>query len=175
MNTENINKQVVNFKKARDNLLLVVLLTTVNLLLQFFGSNWNFAFSASIPTIIFGILEHFSPIVALLVSLSGAFLYLLFYILSKKKRVFILVSLILFSIDTVVFLILTLLVGLFGFGFSIIEIAIHAWVMYYLIIGTIAWSKLRNVSQEEFDLAREAVMSKTETDEIVSALDGIEL
>jgi hypothetical protein len=78
--------------------------------------------------------------------------YLFCSIGAKKIRVLILVALIFFAVDTVVFL--SIYNSLAGVEFDIsliIRIAISAWIMYYLINGTKAWAKLKGISESELN------------------------
>ena len=70
-------------------------------------------------------------IIGTAIGLAAIVSYIVCYVLSKKHRVWIVVALVLFSIDTLFMLwVLTL-----GFDFSIfIEILFHSWIMYYLIV-----------------------------------------
>ena len=142
------------FETSRKQLLLVVLFSAINVLLVLFRINLSFLFSASFPLFIAQFGQMLSQetggllplLIAAMFSFSIVFLYWLCYVLAKKYRVFILVALILFSIDTL-FLIWSLT---FGLGLSIIlDVAFHAWVMYYLIIGTKAWSDLKKLPFDE--------------------------
>jgi len=158
LNNIDIKKYAVKFGTARSNLLLVVAFTMANVMLTAFGSDFYLLFSATVPMLALILLED-AMAVGLIVAMLGVFVYFLCWLLSKRKRVFILVALILFSVDTLLFLATTGIVFLLGFGdfMIIVEIAFHGWILYYLITGTAAWAKLRGVTEEQLDDAKTAV------------------
>jgi len=74
-------------------------------------------------------------------------IYVVLWILSKKFKGLIIAALVYFSIDTLILLGITGFVivnGEFEF-FIIIEIMFSAWIIYYLISGTVAWAKMRKL------------------------------
>ncbi|MCL2356259.1 MAG: hypothetical protein FWC70_03730 [Defluviitaleaceae bacterium] len=179
MSTQELTRSAVNFKVARSNLLLVVVLTVVNIFLLAFGTEFNLLFSATIPQLItafgVGIADEIGSgaiaVIAVVIALAATSVYLICWALSKRTRIFILVALVIFSIETIVFLIVTLgglIVGLFSF-WTVIELAFHGWILYYLVIGTIAWSKLSKVTAEQIDAAQTQLQNM----EASSALDDI--
>ena len=147
-----IQQQLLKFKGARNNLLLVVIFTTINLFLTAFETGFYFLFSATVPQIIFEI----GQIIAIdsqnkaflfggaIVAFIGIAMYLVCWSLANRFRVAILVALILFSIDTLlcVFFVFT---GPFDIMF-LVDIAFHIWVLITLIFGVIAWAKLQGVN-----------------------------
>ena len=171
-----IKKQSITFRRARANLLLVIALTTVNLILAAFQSEFYILFSATIPTIIYGysLLEGFAAI-GLAIALVMVGVYLLCYLMSKKRRIFMLIALIFFAVDTLLFAyILYAAVTFEGFEIGyMIEVAFCGWIMFYLITGTIAWAKLRKVSDEEIEAVRLAVASEENKSEEKAAMDEI--
>jgi len=164
-NTIDVKKYAVNFSRSRANLLAVVGFTIINIFLVLFQADWQFLFSATIPTLLaaFGVLLSYEGlgviglVIGAVLALLGTGFYLLFYFLSKKYRVFILIAMVLFAIDTLIFLVFALAVADAG---AFIDLAFSGWVMYYLIIGTIAWAKLRNVSAEEVEAAHQSVANE---------------
>jgi len=177
MDTEQIKKQSVIFKRSRGNLLLVVAFTVINLLLMAFGSDFYLLFSATIPSLVYGVAYEIGlGAVGLILALVMVAIYLVCYLLSKKYRVFILVAMILFAVDTGFFLVLFFnLLAYFEFMY-IVELAFHAWILFYLITGTAAWAKLRKVTASEMEAAKEAVANeeaKAALDETKSAIDDI--
>ena len=54
-------------------------------------------------------------------------------------------ALVLFSLDTLALVGINLFIGEIP---GIIDIAIHAWVLYYLIMGVVSGYKLKNMPQE---------------------------
>lgn len=85
---------------------------------------------------------YFSIILAVVLLL----IFFVCWLFSAKKRFFILIALILFTLDTLFMLIS--IIGQFDLSY-LIDIAFHAWVLYYLILGTIAWIKMRRVTSGE--------------------------
>jgi len=161
-----IKRQLVKFKGARNNLLLVVAFTIINLFLTAFETGYYFLFSAAVPQAFFeigqGLADDYQNnaflITGAILAFIGIAIYLVCWSLSKRYRVFILVALILFSIDT-------LLCLFFVFGgefnpFYLLDVACHIWVLYYLITGTIAWAKLRGVNHEDLNNAMNAIANK---------------
>ena len=142
------------FEISRKNLLAVVIFTTINVLMVLFNAGLSFLFSAKVPEIIiqigmvaYGISERGAILfAAAVISFAIIIIYFSCYVLSKKRRAFILVALIMFSVDFL-FLIWTLTLG-FDAGI-LIDFAFHVWVMYYFIIGTKAWADLKKMPPEE--------------------------
>ena len=142
MEHEMIKQQATKFKNARINLLLVIAFTAINLMFMIIETDLYFLFSATMPLFFYGLFG----VPGLIIALVGIGLYLMCFILSKNMRVFILVALVIFGVDTLMFLTIA-----FGVGFEIsfvIDLAFHAWVLVCLVSGTIAWAKLKNVNPE---------------------------
>lgn len=149
--------------QARINLLIVFILTVLNIIFAAFGSGTYFLFSASVPYFIAllgammcGLLppEYYAEAGALpgeflpegmivgflLVAVGIAAIYLLAFLLSKKHTAFLLVSFILFIIDTAaMFLIYNFTVDM------LIDLAIHAWVLVELFLGVRAVGRLKQL------------------------------
>jgi len=161
----------VRFNRARNNLLAVVVFTTINILLLAFYIDLSFLFSAFVPQILQIVAHEFNVVAGLIFGLVPTAFYLLFYALSKKWRGFILVALIFFIIDALLMVGFILLTGLFAdFLFNI---AFHAWILYYLITGTAAWSKLRAVTPGEIIQIQQGAAQQAQAEEIASALKVI--
>ena len=142
MNNNEIKRQAVAFSRSRNNLMLVVVFTTINLFLAISGSGFQWLFSARVPMYMLG----FGGYMGIVLAFAGVFIYCMCWLLAKRQRAFILVAMILFALDTSVFL----LVALFTtYGLHIFPIAFHAWIMYYLITGVVAWAKLRRLTPEQ--------------------------
>ena len=155
------------YNTARNQLLLVVVFSAVNLLFQIFGVDMYFLFSAYIPLLLtsFGMLlcgrfpEEFYTgeyadmeilpsavfVVLAVVSFLIIAAYLLFWFLSKKQKVaWMIVALVFFALDSL----LMLLFG--GISFDMLfDILFHAWVIYYLISGIRAAFKLKTLPPDE--------------------------
>ena len=158
---------------ARGNLLLVVILTVVNIILCALNANWYMLFSASVPyAVIFfasaavyypeesGFLEMgFEPvanpttflIVAVVIALILTVPYLLCWAFSKKHYGWMIGALVMFSLDTICMFLV------FSFDLSmIIDLLVHAWVLYYLIMGVkngITVKKAEEVAAKEAPLS----------------------
>ena len=154
-----------NYNMARSNLLWVIAFTVVNIALTVSKSDMYFLFSAYVPYIIsaFGMVfagmypdEDYegwevvpprTPAV-LVVALAIAAIILVFYFLSwflSKKRVgWLIVSLVLFAIDSVVMLLMA------NIGESIVDIVFHAWVILSLSRGIYAYFKAKALPEEDF-------------------------
>ncbi|MDD2362972.1 MAG: hypothetical protein PHH84_08485 [Oscillospiraceae bacterium] len=154
MDSTGILQQITNFKKARSNLLLVIAFTTINSILTVFNSSFYLLFSASAPQLILQIARLFadesnsntSLLIGLIMAFGIILIYFLCWYFTERKRAMMLAALILFSIDSLIFVIMVL-IG--GFDISIlIDVGFHAWVLYYLVLGVIAWSKLRGIGSD---------------------------
>ncbi|MBR6742460.1 MAG: hypothetical protein IKM09_03340 [Clostridia bacterium] len=152
---------------SRSNLLLVVVFTVINLILLVTNSNSYFLFSAFIPYFITDLgmllcgrypeevyvdgleeltfLDNSVFVVLLVISIVLTLMYFLAWLFSSKNRVgWLIFALVFFGIDTVGMIALT------GLSFeSAIDILFHAWVVYYLVVGIVAHSKLKNLPPEE--------------------------
>ena len=144
-------KLIKKFNSSRGNLLLVVALSTLNIILYLAGTDFFFLFSATFPmlTVVWGEIfaASFDSNVFLFIGIALAFLsvsfYVVCYLLTNKYRGWIVAALIALSLDSM--LLLWLLTS-FEFDIStIIEIAIRVWVMYYLVSGTRTWIALRKM------------------------------
>lgn len=154
-------KAAITFRNSRFNLLLLVAFTLVNIILVIAKSDMYFLFSATVPyyLAVYGLfwtghlpdevpegqeIQYLSDsflVVMLVIAAVILVLYLLFFFLSKKHYGFLIAALVFFAIDCVY-----MAYTIFSVGFevsSLIDLAFHAWVLYYLISGVIAGVKLR--------------------------------
>ncbi len=150
------------YTTARVNLLLVVLFTAINIVMLLTKEFTYFLFSAAVPYFLVDLgmlycglyppewyvemelvgMEFFdSGLLVVLTAIAVVILliYLLCFFLSKNMNAgWLIAALVMFGIDTVAMFLLT--------GFSgIVDILFHAWVIYYLIIGISAYSKMKTV------------------------------
>ena len=160
-----IKQQAGIFEKARNNLLAVLAFTAVNIVLTAFDAKVNFLFSASLPQFVFHLGKNFDlelgtdlfVKIGLTIAAVIIALYFVFWFLAKRQRIFILIALIFFGIDSIV---LVYLIFNIEFDFSVLmEIAFHIWILYYLINGTRAWAKLRGISYEEYQVILQEIKS----------------
>ena len=158
-----------DYKTARVNLLLVVILTAVSVVSTIFSEDGTyFVFSAAIPRylvfmgcLLCGIypnvdygevvgLPDFEPFheVVLIVMVVIATVIILAYFLcwlfsSKGRKVALIIALILFAIDTISLPIL------FDLSSILIDLVLHVVVIYYLVKGISAINKLEKMGAEE--------------------------
>lgn len=136
------------YNSARGNLILMIVLTIVNVFLLFFGSDAFLLFSATVP--------YFSAATGMYamteVGVSSAFIavcfgfaavsiiaYVLCWILSKKHYGWMIAALVMFIVDTGAMALMYLTAQDVS---GILDVLIHAWVLYYLISGTVNGYKL---------------------------------
>ena len=144
------------FSISRNNLLAVLAFTCINLVLALTQSDFFFLFSARIPLILLYIDAYewtagsydFSMF-GIIAAFSAVSLYAIFWGVAKKHRAWIIAALVYFSLDILLTVIFVLAAGVEFEVFSIIEIAFMAWILFYLISGTRAWSKLRKMPLQD--------------------------
>ena len=144
------------FEVSRRNLLSVVIFSVINVLLVLLNTQLSFLFSATCPMFVVQIGQGLSEdsgdtlflLIATVISFVIVAFYLVCYFLTKKHRVFMLIALILFSLDTL-FLVWTMTL-MFELS-DLIDIAFHIWIMYYLVVGIKAWVKLKKLPFDEPD------------------------
>lgn len=159
MDAAEIKKLVLQFNKTRGNLLLVIAFTAVNLFLSAFRADYYLLFSATAPQFIYEVGRSLSQeyqngaymTIGLVVAFVVILLYLICWALAKRSRAFILVALILFGVDSILFVYLFLAAG-FEASY-LLDVAFHVWILYYLISGVIVWARLRGVSADEINAA----------------------
>ena len=136
----------VVYATARSNLLLVVIFTAVNVILPLIGTDTYFLFSASMPMACLAIAtlveDAAFTVFATITALFITALYLLCWIFSKKHRGWMVAALVLFVLDT------ALMFAIYDISYMIVDLLIHAWVLYYLITGTAAIKKLNQQPAE---------------------------
>jgi hypothetical protein len=166
MDNTDINQQVIIFEKARNNLWAVIAFTVINLILTAFDAGVNFLFSATLPQFIFGVCKTMNAetegnifmIIGFIIAFILIIPYFVFWGLAKRMRVFILVALIFFSIDSLVLLFLIFLNQDLKFSF-LLEAAFHVWILYYLVNGVKAWIKIRGVNTDVFNVIPQEIKS----------------
>ena len=144
------NTYVANYRKARADLLLMAVLTTINMVLLMVDAKYAFAFSATFPqlSVALGLelAEEFGSaalVIGAVMGFASIGLYYLCWALSKRHPGAIIAALVLFSLDTV------LMFWFFELDSAWIDIVFHVAVLVYLIIGTVAVVKLRHLPPEE--------------------------
>ncbi|MGN1442732.1 MAG: hypothetical protein ACI4XE_02680, partial [Acutalibacteraceae bacterium] len=154
-------KREKSLKTANYNILIVAICSAVNVLLYLINSNTSFLFSAFAPTLAmdFGYVwsEESGSGSYYTLSIVAAVLIVLFYLavflIGRKKPGAIIAALVAFAVDTVILLFCVfVLIEKEYITDYLFDIAFHAWVMFYCISGTAAYSKLRKLpadAQEE--------------------------
>ena len=138
------------FNSARSNLALVIVLTLINIALFAFGSDTMMLFSATVPyfAVIFGVVigEPVFLAVCIAVAVISIGLYVLCWLLSKKRRGWMVAALVFFIIDSLC------MVGFYILAediSGILDVIIHIWVLYYLIVGVRAGAQLKKLPEED--------------------------
>ena len=154
------------YSSSRYNLLLVVIFTLINVIIALTDGDTYFLFSASIPYYIAlfvaiwcgkmpayyyegsGITEaDFLPdsvlIVGAIIAIVILAIYLLFWIMSKKKVGWLIASIVFFALDAI------FMFAIFGISADmIIDAVFHVWVVISLAIGISAHYKLKKLPEE---------------------------
>lgn len=144
---------------ASTNLVLFAILTVVNMVLITANADISFSFSAEIPPIllVYGVSalkETGSAAIAsvffVLAAVGVGFIFLC-AVLSKKKPGWLIAALIYTAADMLLatgFYFLPAIAGLMSFMPLIISLAFHIWMMYYIVRGISAASKLKKLPPE---------------------------
>ena len=159
------------YKNSRLNLLLMIALTLVNIVLLFADANSMLLFSATIPyvaaiTAIYNV-KTAIVVTGIIVAAVLILLYLLCWLMSKKHYIWMVLATVLFTIDTIYMIYFYYASGTMADG--ILDIAIHAFVFYYLITGIINGRKLLNCKNEVIEgeaTIEYEIQEETETSEI---------
>lgn len=123
-------------RSGMGSFLTFTLLTYVNLFLLLIDSSVSFPFSAMVPQVVFGIFLYSETpstpgiIVGALIAVALTSVYLLLYLLSRKNRLWPVVTALIFAvIDSLILLYFSL----DDLSSSLIDLAFHAWVLWSLI------------------------------------------
>ena len=120
------------YDHSRSNLLIAILFTILNIALIFLETDTMFLFSATIPYYFALAGWYFESIIELVIGIVMIAVLLVFWIISKKHRIGLIISFIYFIIDTIFML------WLYDFQFDasmIIDLLFHVWIMFYLVSG----------------------------------------
>lgn len=120
------------YDHSRSNLLIAILFTILNIALIFLETDTMFLFSATIPYYFALAGWYFESIIELVIGIVMIAVLLVFWIISKKHRIGLILSFIYFIIDTIFML------WLYDFQFDasmIIDLLFHVWIMFYLVSG----------------------------------------
>ena len=137
-----LSQTSAKYRNMRASLLLILIFSAINLFSPLAG--FYMLFSAYIPLVIVDVGAYFymvqgMTVVAYVVAVAMAFVtlvpYLLCWIFSKKHVGWMIAALVLFSIDTLFFLIdLFSYLALGDYSF-LLDLVFHAWVLVSLILG----------------------------------------
>ena len=164
------------YMRSRSNFLLVVAFTLINVVFALLGQDSYFLFSATVPYFVAligraGFNEYGLSallIIAGAIALVMVGVYFLFWCMTKRHREWVDAATVCFGLDCVGMILL------FGFDISlIIDYAFHAYVMYYLITGSIASHKLAKLPPEE-PVTSEPDASQTTEQDMTEASPAVE-
>ena len=144
-----VSKEIKNYKTARINVIAILAMTLLSFVL-YFSSESRFLFSIYTSIVFVAVGKAYPSILGVAVAIAVLILavYLVFWILSKKHRWAMIVLLVLFSVDCAVLLI--------DFNvYAIIDIAIHAFMMYYFVLGVKAAANLQKHFPQGVQLTQE--------------------
>lgn len=154
--TPNISQRAIaqsKYASARSNLLMVVALTAINLIFSAAQTDIYFLFAADLPLFVtdFGQIlfaETNSLPILIVFVLIGILLsvpYLVCWHFSKKHYGWMIGALVYFAFDCAFLLLLFLL----SFEVSLlIDIAFHAWVLFYLVLGVKYGKQLKALPEQ---------------------------
>ena len=156
------------YRGARNNLLLLIVFTAVNLLMPLLGIDRQYFFSASFPTTVYWWGDYAAAdlgmpalrIGAMGIALGCVGLYLLCWLLAKKRRGFMTAALAQFGVDCLS------LAGEFVIfelhSSMILNVLFHLWVLWGLIQGVRAASALKKLEQAQMVFVTEEQNPPTE-------------
>lgn len=137
------------YKSSRYNLLLMLGFTILNIVLLYFDAGVMMLFSATVPyySMVFAMMSETATqlTVFLTMSIIPLIVYLICFIFSKKHYAFMIVALVFFSLDTLA------LVALFTIALdvsAVLDLAVHIWVLYYLITGVSNGYKIKKLPDD---------------------------
>lgn len=141
------------FGTSRMSLLIVISFTVANIVMLLAGSYTQFLFSATIPYLLtaYGVLMDMEAggntyaITALIISGLILAIYLVLWILSKKRPALLYVALGLFALDTVFLVAVGLLSG--SIVSEVMNLVFHGWVLYILFQGARSGGKLQSMPE----------------------------
>jgi len=144
---------VRKFENARFGLLLVVILAAINLIGMFLVNAEPLLWTA--PSIMWLTYLWVSEIVGDVLALLLSIAYFVLYVNSHKKRKLMLVALILFGFDALVFYIYAFSYGIaaftgYSFGYGLVVFSLPVIFLSLLIMGTVAYKKLETVSEADY-------------------------
>ncbi len=172
-----------DLKISNSNILAMIAFTLINIVLIIVNADMSFPFSAAVPmylVLLFAELcgmrsaefyelnyganwEQYEFIgsgvfwTVVVMALVMVAVYFVLWHFSKKKKVFSIILMVLYAIDTLGLLVFCTAVYAFDF-YTIIDFAFHAWVFYYLILALKAWDGM-GYAPSEAELATQVMTS----------------
>lgn len=141
--------QEQKYKAARANLLMAIIFTILNIVMYMVGSETMLLFSISIPYFVVVLSSLFGIQSLLAAGCVVAFVivaaYFVCWLMSKKHYGWLIGALVLFGVDILAMVGLYVLAGEIS---GILDVVFHCWVLYYLILGVSAGSKLKTMPVE---------------------------
>jgi len=138
------------FESARSNLLLMIILTAVNIVILLTGSDSMLLFSATMPylLVVVGTVSQIRIMLIISVCFAAAILliYLLCWGMSKRHHGWMIAALVFFAVDTVAMALMYVSAEEFS---GVLDVLMHAWILYYLISGIKNGKKLKNMPEQE--------------------------
>lgn len=164
MNLQGIRNEVMKYRKAQHNLLCMIGFTVLNLFLLAIHANVYLLFSAAVPQYALewgqAYSEYYGNNIYLIEGMAIACACVIFYfacwVLARRFRVFMLISLLFFALDSIFLIHLILCAGMEFVTSNLIDIIVHGWVLYCLLDGTLAWAKLKNIPPASWHAAMTA-------------------
>ena len=157
------NYYLTKYNASRRYLIIMLAFSAINVLLIALQSEVYFLFSAIIPlwivqlgiTLVYGGAASTVGLLFTVIALITLVPYLAAYFLSAQKGGWLIASLVLFCIDSAISLSFWVISG---FNVSdILMLAFHAWILYYLIIGVQAWSKIKALGYHDITSLTESL------------------
>ena len=149
-----VSKEIRNYKMARINVVAILAFTLISFIMYFVSESY-FLFSIFTSVLFIALGKEYQKVpatgamvVCIIVAILILAVFLVFWLLSKKHRWAMIVLLVLFAGDCVAILI----------NFSvqaILDIAFHAWMMYYFILGVKAAANLQKHFPQGVTLTQE--------------------
>lgn len=159
-NTPQSERELIQAKisSARSNLLLMIVFTIVNIGLLLANADVFLLFSASVPYFVvsIGVASETTPVLVITIIFAASILlgYFLCWLGSKKNYSWMIAALVLFILDSVAMIAIYILAADIS---GILDVAIHACVLYYLIMGVKYSHRLKNLPQEPIEVIGETI------------------
>jgi len=148
-----MKEAVRKFENARFGLLLIVIMAAINLVGMFFINYEPLLWTA--PSIMWLTYLWVSEMAGDVIAVTMTLIYFVLYLSSHKKRNFILIALVLFGLDTLIFFVYAHYYGIDAFtGYSLLYglIVFSLPVIFFVLLikGAVAHRELKQVSDAEY-------------------------